>query len=403
MRILQLSHKPPFPPVDGGCLAMNSITQGLLTSEHSIKLLTLYTDKHPLQPEKFPQDYLEQTGLEADYADTAITPWGAIKHLFSNTSYNISRFYVPAFNERLRTLLTTSEFDVVHLESLFMTPYIKTIRENSQAKVVLRAHNIEHQIWEQLATEQSNSVKKWYLNRLAAQLAHYERGILEHLDGIAAISTTDKQQFEAMGGNTPVHVAPVGIDLTQYPIAAANSASQKQATLFFIGALDWAPNTEGLQWFLQHCWPQLIQSHPDAQFHIAGRNAPNWQDQLDKQGVHFHGEVESAVDFMLQYDVMVVPLLSGSGVRIKVLEGMALGKTVLTTPIGALGIDSKNGKDMLVANGAAAFSQAIESVLNGKMDTESIGKAARAYIENKHALKAATADLISFYQQLAQS
>ena len=151
MKVLQLCNKPPYPPVDGGTMAMNSITQGLLSRDCEVKVLTVKTDKHPVREERIGDDYLRQTGLEAVYVDLSVKPLPALGAMMCGESYHVKRYINPDFAAKLRQILQAEEFDVVHVESIFLTPYVPLIRKHSNAKVMLRAHNVEHLIWKRVA------------------------------------------------------------------------------------------------------------------------------------------------------------------------------------------------------------------------------------------------------------
>ena len=168
MKVLQVCLKPPYPKVDGGCIAMAAMTESMLMAGHSVKVLCMSTHKHPFDASKVPSEILRNTEMEAVAMDTRLKPHKALANLFTSQSYNIERFFSKAFETRLISILKEGEFDVIHLESIFCTPYMETIRKYSKAKVVVRTHNVEHHIWEQLAENEAIAVKKWYLNLLAS-------------------------------------------------------------------------------------------------------------------------------------------------------------------------------------------------------------------------------------------
>jgi hypothetical protein len=163
MKILQLCLKPPLPARDGGCIAMNNVTQGLLQAGHKVKVLTIFTYKHDLNPELMPEEYVDQTGIEGVFIDTRVNAVDAFASFVTSDSYNISRFFSTDFDIRLAKLLRNEDFDVIHLESLFMTPYVGTIRRLSMAPIVLRSHNLEFVIWEKIAAGTTNVIKRMYM------------------------------------------------------------------------------------------------------------------------------------------------------------------------------------------------------------------------------------------------
>jgi glycosyltransferase involved in cell wall biosynthesis len=154
--------------------------------------------------------------------------------------------------------------------------------------------------------------------------------------------------------------------------------------LSFIGSLDWMPNQEGLRWFLDQVWtPLLAPRFPELSFHIAGRTAPAWIRELNMERVVFHGEVPSAPDFINQHSIMAVPLLSGGGMRAKILEGMAVGKVVLSTTLGMEGIDARDRQECLLADTPEAWLQAIQYCYDAGPALAQMGAHARAFCERE--------------------
>ena len=167
----------------------------------------------------------------------------------------------------------------------------------------------------------------------------------------------------------------------------------------FIGSLDWMPNIEGLQWFLQKVWPEAHKQWPSVRLHIAGRNTPDWLKSRPELGITVHGEVPDAADFINEHPLMVVPLLSGSGMRAKILEGMALGKVVITTRLGLEGIDAEPGKDVLVADNLDEFREALAMVLRDPQQLTRMGERARSLVSTHYDSSRIGERLLATYQQ----
>ena len=171
--------------------------------------------------------------------------------------------------------------------------------------------------------------------------------------------------------------------------------------MFFIGALDWLPNQKGLIWFLEQVWPKLKNDWPEVHFHVAGRNAPVWlAERLQSQNINFCGEIDDAGDFLSKFQVQIVPLFSGSGIRIKILEGMAMGKAIVATSKAVEGIGITPGKELMIADDADAFMLAIKDLLTHKNKRNSIGAEARAFISKEFDNLALANKVGSFYRSL---
>ena len=397
MRILQLCHKPPLPAIDGGCIAMNNITQGLLNAGHEVKIISIVTYKHPYEPEKFPEGYEEKTGFEPVFVDTKVNLVDAFSNLVTSDSYNISRFFSADFDMRLLKVLEKEEFDVIHLESLFMTPYIATCRRKSKAKVIVRSHNLEYMIWERMARVTKNIAKQMYLNHLAKQLKKYEVNVFSQIDGIAAITDEDAEKYRNLGADIPIVTIPFGIDLENYPI---NIEEAEHPALFHLGSMDWMPNKEGVEWMLDNVWPSIIAQQPKLKLFLAGRNMSPQLQQLEVENVEIVGEVSSAQEFISSKSIMLVPLLSAGGMRVKIIEGMAMGKAIISTKTGAEGIDYDNLKNIMIANNADEFAFMINKVVKDSSLYKEIGKNARELVERKYDNKLITQNLVNFYEDI---
>ena len=376
MHILQLCPRVPYPPHDGGAIAMYGVTAGLARAGHRVTVLAANTPKHHQ-----PADALAHLGpnvrLVAVDVDTDLSPWQALRNLlFSGLPYNVERFVSPALAGALAQLLEAEAFDAVQAEGTFVAWYVEAFGRRAGPgrggpPWVLRAHNVEHTIWQMLAARSGNPFKRWYLRRLAARLERFERRYLPQFDAVAAITKEDAGRLRALGCAEPVVCIPAGVDLVPVP-----SGPPKPRTLFLIGSLNWRPNREGLEWLLREVWPAVHAELPDLELHVAGTGTPLHLRAPRADNVFVHGFVDSAAAFMRQYDLMLVPLLSGGGMRVKIIEGLALGKAILSTGLGAEGIAVRDGHDVVLRDGAAAWQAALRDYYRGRLPLGALGAAA---------------------------
>jgi glycosyltransferase involved in cell wall biosynthesis len=372
---------------------MNNITEGLLSKNVLVKVLTISTDKHPFLKDKMDSKYLKNTAIEHCYIDTSIKPVDAFLNLCKSKSYNLSRFYCQSFEELIIANLKDNEYDAIILEGLFVSGYINAIRKNSKAKLIFRAHNVEHEIWERNSKNERKGLKRFYLKKLAEQLKAQEILLLNQVDSIASITQKDKNQFEQLGCKTPIKVIPFGISIKDYKTAEPPA----QFSFFHIGSMDWMPNQTGIKWLLEKVWNKIDESNSRVTLRLAGKNMPDWLLKLNQKNVEIIGEVDSAIDFINDNQVMVVPLFSGSGMRIKIVEGMALGKTIIATTIALEGIDFTPNKNVIVANTKEEFINAINWCLNNKEETKLIGENAKQLIQEKYDNDMMIKDLINLF------
>lgn len=355
MKILQLCNKFVYPPKDGGAIGIFNYTKAFSSLGCSVTMLAMNTSKHPYDVKKLPEEIKQLAEFITVDVDNAVKPFHALSNLLQNRSYNIARFISSEYNDKLIELLHQNKFDIIQLEGLYLSPYVETIRAFSDAKIVMRSHNIEHEIWERIADNEKNVFKRWYLKILAKQLRTYEISRLNKYDLMTSVTERDAQMLRSFGCELPIHVCPAPYDET---VLKVDKSKMEFPSLFYIGALDWMPNVEGLEWFLKNVWQKISEQFPDLKFYIAGRNA-NQIKFPEQKNVVVTGEVENAYDFMNSKAVMIVPLFSGSGIRVKIIEGMALGKTIVSTSLGAEGIPCKDGQNILIADSPELFAEKI--------------------------------------------
>jgi len=395
LKILQLCNKPPYPPVDGGTLAMDSITRGLLAAGCEVRVLAVCSDKHPVRHDRMDAAYREQTRFEAVHVDLGIHPLGAAVAMLCGESYHVKRFVSNDFARRLREILEEEEYDLVHVESLFLTPYVPLIRKHSQARVVLRAHNVEHLIWRRIAKGTRNPLKRWYLKHCSLTLGAYEREHVNDYDGVICITGNDARLYREMGCRKPVTAIPFGVEPEEM-----SPMEVEPDSIFHIGSMDWMPNREGIDWLLREVWPVVHRRLPQVRLYLAGRHTPEELLHADIEGVTVVGEVPDSKEFIGSKQINVVPLLSGSGIRVKIIEAMSAGKVVVTTTIGAEGIDYEDGKHLLIANTPEEFASQIARLVEHHDYCEEVGRNARRLIAEEYSIPELTKKIIAFYNKI---
>jgi len=399
MKVLQLTNKPPVPAVDGGCLAMRQITTCLLEAGVEVKVVSIATNKHPIVSSEEFNWYIEKTRFESSFIDTEITTIKAITSLLKRTSLQADRFFSKKMVQKLETLLAQEKFDVVILESIFVGGYIETIRKHSQARILLRAHNIEYLIWERLSKQEKNPVKKMAYRYLANSLKRFELALFKKIDGYMPITKMDDLFFKKQFPTLSSKVIPFGIDLSVYQYNN-HKIKEDKISLFHIGSMNWQPNIEGMMWFLENVWNKVAEKHPNLTLVLAGKGNKVVFGNKNFKNVQIFDFVEDAQQFINEHDIMIVPLLSGSGMRIKIMEGLALGKPIITTTIGAEGIEITDKENIFIADTPEAMIETIDFCVNNVEKCTEIGKNAQKLIENKYAQETISKTLITFLKSL---
>ncbi len=402
MKILIITNKIPYPLKDGGAIATFTLADSLSQLGVNITILTLNTSKHYFNVQDIPEEIRLRINFIDYYINTDIKIADALLNLlFSKYPYNAKRFIDKGFKNLIADILKKEKFDIIQLEGLYLTPYISTIRKHTATPVALRAHNVEHEIWERTVLQEKNRYKKMYLKLLCRRIKKMETNMLNKYDLLVAITERDLQKLNSLGNNKPSQVTPTGYNINNFNnnLKQKTDTAMEYPSVFHIGALDWSPNQEGIIWFIENCWCKILSKMPNLKFYIAGRNAPQWLiNKLNKKNIHFCGEVESAQDFINSKALMIVPLFAGSGMRIKIVEAMALSKTIVSTNIGVEGIAVRDKENILIANDEAEFVREIVNIFNDKSKFSSIGENAKNFIAKNFDNINIARELINFYK-----
>ncbi len=387
-----LTKKVPFPLTDGEVIAIHTLSKGLVEQGCELHLLALNTQKHYVSFSETPAELSHFSSIETVDIDTRIKLLPALKCLIAGMSYNIDRFISQELEDKLKQKLEQEQFDIVQLETLYMVPYVATIRKASTAKISLRSHNVESEIWRNLSSE-ATGLKGWYLGHCARMLSKFEKSTQSTYDMLLPITQIDADHFVDRGEQAQIKVVSVGLDMDKYnPVESPSTLSK----IGFLGSLDWQPNLEGIDWFLNEVWPLISEDNSQLEFHIGGRNMPPRFLNMNTPGVTVHRKVENARDYVNEMDMILVPLFSGSGIRVKILEAMALGKLVLSTPKGFEGIGVKDLEDGIVFKNKTELIRIINQL--NQINISEIKVAARAHIESYFSAKAIAKDLMGFYE-----
>lgn len=397
MKILVLSPKPPWPSHDGGAVATMRCVEGLVEAGAEVSLLAMRTWKHgqPRETEQFKPAYLKHY-VTVD-VNTRIRPLKMLGNLlFSDEPYDLARFRSNLFSEALRSHIT-ADYDIIQCEGLLFALYLDEIKKITSSPVVLRAHNTEHRIRKMMAENSGSRIRRAYLKNLAGRLLSMETDAARMFDAIVPISEPDSIWFSAVPGGKPVYLSEAGTDVAER-LAEPDGSSPGVG---FIGSLNWQPNLDGLKWFLKHVWPHVLKTVPCATMHIAGRGAPasakRW---LKGEKVSFEGEVDDARSFMASMNVIIAPLFSGSGLRIKIIEAMSIGRTVVATPVAVRGLPAVDRRDLFVADDPESFCTALTEVLKDPSLRASTGEAAVTLVRERYDNRAITSGLLEFYKEL---
>ena len=372
----------------GEAWAVTALAEGLKSSGAEIDLFTIYPmqeDKVSNKDEEVRQKLRSRTVYsEVEIVDTEIitTKRGALENLVTGASYHADRFDQDIVRDALSSWMQRHRYQVVLVETVYMMHYVAVVKRfNPDIKVVLRAHNVEHVIWQRYA-KGLGSVKSWYFNDQSKRLKSWEVKMMEDADLILPVSQNDADIIKSLlvEGHTEhripeIQVSPIGMRIknTANKVPAEVDVDVRPLTLGYIGLLDWRPNIEGLLWFINKVWPTIIKDYPKTQFKIAGKNGQTLK--LPKtENVSVVGEVAESDAFLRSIDVMIAPLLSGSGTRVKILQALSLQVPVICTSIAKEGLGLTHGKEVIIVDTPEEWITAISKLRCDEVEVAEISK-----------------------------
>ena len=281
-----------------------------------------------------------------------------LRRLAMKTPYAVSRFRSVRVEERLSTWCEERSFDIVvcdFLDAAVNFPSQFTI------PTVLFQHNVESEIWRRHVATERNPVRKLLYQVECRKMLSYEQSMVRKFDHIIAVSEHDKRLINEWTDSSRITVVPTGVDLRQYHPDVSPRANEP--LVLFVGAMDWEPNVDAVEYFSREMWPSIQAKVPTARFRIVGRNPVRRVRSLASSSVEVTGSVPSVVDYLRESAVVVVPLRVGGGTRLKIYEAMAAGKAVVSTTVGAEGLDVNHGEDILLADDPSAFAASVAMLL----------------------------------------
>jgi glycosyltransferase involved in cell wall biosynthesis len=387
MRILQICPRVPWPPLDGGRVAMLQLTRSLPRAGADVDVLALNQVKF----------HVDSPDFETVDIDTSEYVGAALRMRKLRVPLLVARFHSLRFEALLRE--RAPGYDVIQVEGQFLLPYVPAIRAATRTPIVLRAQNVEFRIWETLAA-QARGVRRFALQRVARSLRSWETAHLDDCDALVPISAEDERDFRALGATRPSFVLPCGIDTAE----ALPQAEVDRHRLYFIGSMLYRPNQEAVRWLADEVWPRVVALEARARLTVAGSGFPEaLRAQLTTRGIEVAADVPDLRTFAAPFRAMLAPLFSGSGMRIKVLEAMALGKPVIATPLGAGGIDVIPGENILIADDADALARHAVDVMQDDALADRIGRAARALVVERYDADVLARQLLAFYERLVRN
>ena len=403
-RILFLTPQLPYPPQQGTAIRnYNLIAQ--VAKRHEVHLLSFVTQK----------EAASELGPLRDWCHsvhTVVAPqrgqWSRLWTVLTSPHPDLHhRLFSSAFYDALAAVLDEGPPQVVQVEGLEMAQYglyVDRIRSDSTPLWVFDAHNAEYVLQRRIFETDVRRPRRWpgalYSFVQWHKLRSYEATVCRRADRVIACSSADASALGRLVPGLEAMVVPNGVDIAHYQPDGVATAPLGDQVLVFTGKMDFRPNVDAVLWFCSQVWPLVRQAAPDAQFYIVGRDPhPRLAPLSNMPGVTITGFVDDIRPYIAAASVYVVPLLTGGGTRLKVLEAMAMGKALVSTTLGCEGIDARSGRDLVLADAADEFASQVVALLRDAVRREALGHTAHAFVQRHFDWPIVTAPLEQLYER----
>ena len=376
LRVLVLDEEIPYPPNSGKRIRTWNLLRRL-AQRHSVSLLCYG------QPDDPAAEALREAGIRTHLVEPKANPPGwrlylrLFLNLFSIEPFSVTKHYSRHFSNKLRGLLAQESWDLIQCE---WTPYARFVSTGCHVPVLISAHNVESQIWERRRRNVRNPIAKVFFWTQERKMRRFEQRAMRRAAGVTAVTTSDAETMRGWGLED-LTLVPNGVDLKSF---TPTPEAERDGEILAMASLDWYPNVDALHYFIQEILPLLSVRVPHIRLRIVGRKpSESLREQLSAvPGIDFTGEVENVTPYLGRAAVFVVPLRIGGGSRIKILEALAAGKAVVSTSIGAEGLNVTPGKHLLIADSPSDFARRVDELLGSKELRRQLGEEGRKLVSD---------------------
>ena len=298
----------------------------------------------------------------------------------------VFRHQSDGMRETVDRLLREHSFDHVVCDFLSSAPHFSDL-----SRAVLFQHNVEAMIWKRHVDQAVSGARRLYFRRQARLMLEYERKVCRSVKSVIAVSEADAKTMRELYGVSRVSAVPTGVDVAYFtPPSEATPAND----LVFVGSMDWMPNVDGIVWFAREVLPLIRRKLPACSLAVVGRTPAREVTELAERDslIRITGTVADVRPWLWESKAAIVPLRIGGGTRLKIYEAMAARTPVVSTTIGAEGLDIAPGENILIADQPEAFAEACVRLISGRDERRRLAEAAWQHVESKHSWEAAAGE-----------
>ena len=384
MQILFVATNLPVPPNNGQAIRSLAMIQALASSGHGLSFLSFANTSRPQNLDPLPAlcrsiDLLE---LEMKNLTERTDYLQRLKCLSALKPYSVERFRSAAMRAKIQEKLTGGKYDFVLCDGLYALANIPI----STVPITLNCHNVEYIILQRYAQLERNVLKKTYARIESFLMRAAERDSCHRVANAMVCSKIDLGILRRLRPDLPIFVVPNVIDTDLFRPVETAHLGRKDPVLLFQGVMDWYPNRDAVEFFARAILPRVRAECPDVKLIVAGRNPPNQfveQFRSDRK-IEFTGTVPDMRPYLAAASVVIVPLRVGGGTRIKILEACAACKPIVSTSVGAEGLDLQPGKEIILADDPGEFASSVVNLLRHPARSEAMARSARAAVVERY-------------------
>jgi polysaccharide biosynthesis protein PslH len=394
MKILFVSPTLPVPPNDGGKIVIFNTYNHLLNHADKVDIISIVKDydhtiiNSPQVKEKFSDIYHDKNISSVRRI---------VKNLLTNKPILIYKFYSNEFLTRLKNKIKQENYDIIHFEGLHTAPYALKLKKETSAKVVVRLHNLESLIIERYFGNSNNIGLKNVFKREYKKIRNLEYKVFKEIKNIIFITEDDKKlsEIDRIKGTNPL-VLNSGVDVSYFSQVTENNSDD----LLYLGSMDWKPNEDSVIWFVQNVFNNLIKEKPSVKFYIVGKNPSDKVKSLSSDNIIVTGMVDDVREYINKTGIAVIPIFIGGGMRIKILELMAAGRPIISTSIGAEGINYESNKNILIADNSEQFLSYINLLYQNKELRKTLITGGKQLVNNDYLWDSLILKLVNYYKSI---
>ena len=397
MRILLISNNLPYPPNSGFPLRVYNLLYRI-AKEHDVWLATFTAgDEKPADIDHLREICREVVTFPLAHRGALSNPWQAVRYLFKGIPPTLRAYESREFAEKILSLISRIDFDIIQIEDSHMAIYLDYLPDAARSRTILTFHDVnfhKHEMMSQLEPRRARKLRTWLHARLMRGWEPYQA---QHFGHCVTMSNSDKALLLAANPNLKITVFPNGVDTRNY---APLPLPKNTARLLFVGNMAYRPNIDAVMYFCRSIYPKIKMEYPKIEFWIVGKDPAPEVKELQGNGVHVTGQVDDLGSYYNDSIMCVVPLRAGGGTRLKILEAMALGRPVVTTPIGCEGLEVKHGQHLFIADTPDLFADYVLQLLKDKQQWQDMTRQARALAVDHYDWDLIARQHIQLYEEL---